>query len=104
MNDVYGFLMKNFTREISLAEVAGVAAMNPNAFCRFFKSRTQKSLVQFINEIRIGHACKLLNNNNFSITQIAYDCGFNNVSNFNRFFKIVKQTSPREYRKELELN
>lgn len=104
MNNVYEFLMKNFKNEISLGEVAGVAAMNPNAFCRFFKSRTQKSLTQFINEIRIGHACKLLTNKNESITQIAYGCGFNNVSNFNRFFKIVKKTSPREYRKEVELN
>jgi len=103
MNDVYEFLMRNFTKEISLAQVASVAAMNPQAFCRFFKSRTQKSLVQFINEIRIGHACKLLNNDMASITQIAYDCGFNNVSNFNRFFKIVKKTSPREYKKTLEL-
>ena len=104
MNRVYAFLMKNFKNEISLSEVAGVAAMNPNAFCRFFKSRTQKSLTQFINEIRIGHACKLLNNKNESISQIALGCGFNNVSNFNRFFKIVKKISPREYRKEIDLN
>jgi AraC-like DNA-binding protein len=101
MNNVYEFLIKNFKHDISLAEVAGIAAMNPNAFCRFFKSRTQKSLTQFINEIRIGHACKLLNNKDAGIAQIAYDCGFNNVSNFNRSFKIVKKISPREYRKEL---
>jgi AraC-like DNA-binding protein len=102
MNDVYRFLIKNFTKEISLAEVAGIAAMNPNAFCRFFKMHTQKSLIQFVNELRIGHACKLLNNPNLSITHIAYECGYNNVSNFNRFFKIVKKISPREYRKEIE--
>jgi AraC-like DNA-binding protein/anti-sigma28 factor (negative regulator of flagellin synthesis) len=101
MNDVYRYLIKNYTREISLNKVAAVAAMNPNAFCRFFKTHTQKSLIQFINEIRIGQACKLLNNKNLSITQIAYQCGYNNVSNFNRFFKIVKKTSPREYRKQL---
>ena len=103
MNEVYGFLMRNFTREISLTEVASVAAMNANAFCRFFKSRTQKSLMQFVNEIRIGHACKLLNDKNLSITNIAYECGYNNVSNFNRFFKIVKKISPREYRKAIDL-
>ncbi len=103
MNEVYAFLIKNFTREITLSEVAGIAAMNPNAFCRFFKSRTQKSLTQFINEIRIGHACKLISDNKESITQIAYSCGFNNVSNFNHFFKLIKKMSPREYRKELEL-
>jgi len=104
MNNVYEFLMKNFQHEISLSEVAGVAAMNPNAFCRFFKTRTQKSLTQFVNEIRIRHACKLLSNKNESISQIAFGCGFNNISNFNRFFKIVKKTSPRAYRKEVELN
>lgn len=104
MNNVYEFIMQNFKKEISLSEVAGVAAMNPNAFCRFFKSRTQKSLTQFINEIRIGHACKLLANKDESITQIAYECGFNNVSNFNHFFKLIKKSSPRKYRKELDLN
>lgn len=104
MNNVYEFLMKNFKKDIALSEVASVAAMNPNAFCRFFKSRTQKSLTQFINEIRIGHACKLLASPDESITQIAYECGFNNVSNFNHFFKLIKKTSPRQYRKELELN
>lgn len=104
MNSVYEFLMKNFQNEISLSQAANVAAMNPNAFCRFFKSRTQKSLTQFINEIRIGHACKLLSDKNESISQIAYGCGFNNISNFNRFFKIVKKTSPREYRKNVALN
>ncbi len=104
MDKVYKFLMKNFKKEISLSEVASVAAMNPNAFCRFFKSRTQKTLTHFINEIRVGHACKLLNKKNESITQIALGSGFNNVSNFNRFFKIVKKISPREYRKKIDLN
>ena len=104
INEVYEFLIKNFKREISLAEVAGIAAMNPNAFCRFFKSRTQKSLTQFVNEIRIGHACKLIGDNKESITQIAYGCGFNNVSNFNHFFKLIKKMSPREYKKELDFN
>ena len=101
MDNVYKFLMKNFNRDISLAQVAGIAAMNPNAFCRFFKSRTQKTLTQFINEIRIGHACKLLASDNKSIENIAYECGYNNVSNFNHFFKLIKKTNPRMYRKEL---
>ncbi len=104
MNNVYEFLMKNFKKNIVLSEVASVATMNPNAFCRFFKSRTQKSLTQFINEIRIGHACKLLADPDEAITQIAYESGFNNVSNFNHFFKLIKKTSPRQYRKDLELN
>jgi len=103
MNIVYSFLMKNFNRDILLAEVADLAAMNPNAFCRFFKSRTQKTLTRFINEIRVGHACKLLIHEDKSIEHIAYECGYNNVSNFNHFFKLIKKTSPRNYRKELEI-
>ena len=103
MNNVYSFLMKNFKTQISLPEVAGIAAMNPNAFCRYFKSRTQKSLIRFINEVRIGHACKLLADENNSITQAAYGSGFNNISNFNLFFKAIKKMTPGEYRKELFL-
>lgn len=103
MHSVYEYLMKNFKKEISLKEVSGLAAMNPNAFCRFFKSRTQKSLMQFINEIRIGHACGLLANPDETISQVAYKSGFNNVSNFNHFFKLIKKTSPRQYRKQLQL-
>jgi AraC-like DNA-binding protein len=103
MHSVYEYLMKNFKKEISLKEVSSLAAMNPNAFCRFFKSRTQKSLMQFINEIRIGHACGLLANPEETILQVAYKSGFNNVSNFNHFFKLIKKTSPRQYRKQLQL-
>ena len=103
MNRVYKFLLENFQEEIPLSRIAGVAGMNEHAFCRFFKSHTQKSFTQFVNEIRIGHACKLLTNKNESIAQIAYECGYNNLSNFNRFFKIVKKISPRQYRKELQL-
>jgi len=99
MNRVYQYLMENFKTDIQFHQIADLAGMNPNAFCRFFKSRTQKSLTQFINEIRIGHACKLLVENDESISQIAYECGFNNVSNFNHFFKVLKKISPSEFRK-----
>jgi AraC-like DNA-binding protein len=104
MHSVYEYLMKNFKNQISLKEVSSLAAMNPNAFCRFFKSRTQKSLMQFVNEIRIGHACGLLANPEETISQVYYKSGFNNVSNFNHFFKVLKKTSPRQYRKQLQLN
>ncbi|MES2276575.1 MAG: AraC family transcriptional regulator [Bacteroidota bacterium] len=100
MNRVYHYLMENFKKTIQFQQIADLAGMNPNAFCRFFKSRTQKSLTQFVNEIRIGHACKLLMENDESISQIAYECGFNNVSNFNHFFKVLKKISPSEFRRE----
>ncbi len=101
MNKVYQYLLKNFRNEILLNEVADIAGMNPNAFCRYFKSRTQKSCSRFINEIRISYASKLLCDKNESITQIAYECGFNNVSNFNRSFKMIKKISPSQYRREV---
>ena len=94
MHSVYEYLMKNFKKEISLKEVSSLAAMNPNAFCRFFKSRTEKSLMQFINEIRIGHACGLLANPEETVLQVAYKSGFNNVSNFNHFFKLINKQAP----------
>lgn len=101
MNRVYSYLLQNFNKDIQLHQVADIAGMNPNAFCRFFKARTQKSLTTFVNEIRIGHACKLLLKKDESISQIAYNCGFNNVSNFNLFFKLFKNIPPRQFRKEL---
>ena len=101
MDQVFKYIFDNFREDISLNTIADVANMNTFAFCRFFKARTQKSFTQFVNETRIGYACKLLANKDHSITDIAYECGFNNVSNFNRFFKVIKKASPREYRNQI---
>ncbi len=100
-NDVYQFLLDNFHRDISLEEVAGICNMTPNSFCRFFKQKTQKTFTLFLNEIRIGHAKKLLQNKNSTIKDICYSCGYNNPVNFFNFFKqIVKQT-PGEFRESM---
>lgn len=101
MDQVFKYIFDNFREDISLNTIADVANMNTFAFCRFFKARTQKSFTQFVNETRIGYACKLLSNKDYSITDIAYECGFNNVSNFNRFFKVIKKVSPRQYRNQI---
>ncbi|WP_121809697.1 AraC family transcriptional regulator [Mucilaginibacter kameinonensis] len=101
MDQVFKYIFDNFREDISLNTIADVANMNTFAFCRFFKARTQKSFTQFVNETRIGYACKLLGHKETSITDIAYECGFNNVSNFNRFFKVIKKVSPREYRNQI---
>lgn len=103
INIVYQFVMHNFHRSISLEEIAGIISMSPSAFSRFFKSRTQKSFVQFLNEIRIGHACKLLQNLDYSISDVCYECGYNNLTNFNKFFKGLKKKTPSEYRKMILL-
>lgn len=98
---VYQFLIHNFHRNITLQEVAAVSNMSPTAFCRFFKSRTQKSFVEFLNELRIGHAVKLLQNEEYSIADACYESGYNNLANFNKFFKAVKGKTPSEYRKSI---
>lgn len=99
INKVYQFVLNNFHREIQLSEVAELSFLGISPFCRFFKKRTHKSFSQFLNEVRIGHACKLLIENNLSISQITYSCGFNSQTNFNRQFKKLKNVSPRDYQK-----
>lgn len=101
INAVYQFLIHNFHRNISLQEVSNVCNMSPTAFCRFFKSRTQKSFVQFLNELRVGHAVKLLQNEDYSIADACYESGYNNLANFNKFFKLIKGATPSEFRKNL---
>lgn len=104
INKVYQFLMQNFHRDIELQEVSDLCNMTPNAFCRYFKSRTQKSLTQFLNELRIGHACKLLQNEDYSVSDVCYECGYNNLANFNNFFKTIMRTTPKEYKKKIQVS
>ncbi|MEX1383083.1 AraC family transcriptional regulator [Lutibacter sp.] len=101
MSDIFQYTMDNFHKEVSLHDVANIANMTPNAFCRYFKQRTTKTFVNFLIDIRIGNACKLLaKNNDLSITEISYKSGFNNLANFNRKFKSTKGITPSEYRKK----
>lgn len=101
INQVYEYVMKNFTTEIRLETVADIAHMSPNAFSRYFKSRTQKTFSLFVNEIRIGHACKLLQRDDISVSQICYASGFQSMTNFTKFFKRFLKKSPLQYRKDL---
>lgn len=100
MRDVFEYTMSHFTEDITLSQISDTAAMTKNAFCKYFKRRTNKSYFTFLNELRIEHACKLLlTNNNASIADIADRSGFNNISNFNRQFKALKKLSPSVFRK-----
>jgi AraC-like DNA-binding protein len=103
INKVYQFLIHNFHRDIQLKELSSLCNMTPNAFCRYFKSRTEKSFTQILNELRIGHACKLLHNNDYSISDICYQCGYNNLANFNKFFKSIMRIPPSMYRKQIQM-
>ena len=100
IQDIFTYVMNNFSREISLEEISDVSKMSVTSFCRFFKQRTRKTFTTFVNEVRIGHACKELLYNNYNINEVAYRCGFNNISNFNRQFKLVTGQTPSEYSKK----
>lgn len=100
MRDVMDFTMQNYQNQISLDAVAKVSAMTKNAFCKYFKKRTNKSYFRFLNELRIENASKLLlTNESYTIAEIADQSGFNNISNFNRQFKAIKHLSPSAFRK-----
>ncbi|MFC0773067.1 AraC family transcriptional regulator [Terrimonas alba] len=97
---IYEYSIKNFKRPIQLEEIASVANISPNSFCRYFKSKTRKTYSQFLIEIRVGHACKLLIENNLSVKQLCYESGFNNFTSFHKYFKLITNKSPLTYQKE----
>ncbi|MDX1326105.1 MAG: AraC family transcriptional regulator [Arenibacter sp.] len=97
LDEIYEFIFKNFNQPIGSKDVAEVAKMNPSAFSRFFKRIHRKTFTRYLNEIRIGYACKLLIENRDNITPVCYESGFNNISNFNRHFKSIVGMSPSEY-------
>lgn len=98
MQKVHSYVLQHFAQEIRLGDVASLAGMSEAAFCRYFKARANKTFIDFVNEIRIGHACKLLLEDKWTIAQIAYDSGFDSLSNFNRNFKKYIGHTPREYK------
>ena len=99
LNAVIRFTLNEYQRPITLEEVAEITNLSAPAFCRFFKKRTRKSYVSFLNELRIGKACKLLLDKDLSISEICYNAGFKNISHFNRKFRAILGVTPSEYRK-----
>lgn len=95
---VQAYINENYKNEIRLPALARMVGMSPVAFSRFFKLRTGKSLSDYIIDIRLGYASRFLVDTGCSIADICYDCGFNNLSNFNRIFKKKKNCSPKEFR------
>ena len=91
--------MKNYSDRITLKDVSDVAVMTKNAFCKYFKKRTNKTYFEFLKTIRIEHACALLREKKeMSISEIARRTGYNNISNFNRQFRAVINISPQKFR------
>ncbi|WP_316813151.1 AraC family transcriptional regulator [Pedobacter heparinus] len=102
LNKIINYLMENFQQPITLDEVAAHAYMSPTSFCRYFKGHTNKTVVRFLNELRIGYARKLLIENKDNISDIHYICGFQNASNFYEQFKKIVGCSPLQFRKQHE--
>ncbi len=99
INMIYSFTLQNFKNKISLEEVASLAGLAPNSFCRYFKSRTGKQYSRFLLEVRVGYACKLLLNGHLTLKQICYESGFNNLTCFYEKFKLMTGSSPLNYLK-----
>jgi AraC-like DNA-binding protein len=95
---VFDFMNANYNTQVTLAEVAKIANMPDASFSRFIKKRTGKTFIDSLNEIRLGHASRMLIESTTTVAEIAYKCGFNNISNFNRIFKRKKFCIPKEFR------
>ena len=98
---IYTFVEEHFQRPISLEEAAAVISMTVPAFCRYFKKQTNRTFTQFVNEIRIAYACRLLGDESLTISAVSLESGFNNLSHFNKQFRQIAGLSPREYRQNL---
>jgi AraC-like DNA-binding protein len=101
VNDVFKYVAENFQKKISLGTAASIANMQKAAFCRYFKRKTKKKFSEFVNEIRIMHARKLLTETDEKVKEVAYECGYESNSYFNRQFKNSCNMSPFDFRKNI---
>ena len=99
MNIVYEYVMQNFDKKVVLDEISELVNMTPTSFSRYFKTQVNKSFSNFLKEIRISHACKLLQEEKVNINHIAYECGYHTLSNFNKQFKEITNQTPLNYKK-----
>ncbi len=97
LDKIYEYVFKNFKDPIRSKDVAKITHMNPSSFSRFFKRIHRKTFTRYLNEIRVGYACKLLIEDVDNVTSICYESGFSNISNFNRQFKLITGMTPTVY-------
>lgn len=98
MSEIVGYVKRNLANDIVQGALADALGMTPSSFSRFFRNATGRTFISFVNLIRISEACKLLNYTDDDITNIAFSCGYSNLSNFNRHFKELRGMTPTEYR------
>jgi AraC-like DNA-binding protein len=96
---VFQFTIDSFRDNISLTQVAAIACMSVPAFCNYFKRRTQKTFIDFLNEVRVGYACSQLIESNVPVIDICYASGYNSIVHFHRQFLKLKKITPLQYRK-----
>ena len=100
MEKILNFLIAHYKEDIDLNEISSIVAMNASSFCRYFKEKSGKTFTEYILDLRIGQACKLLVENKMDVVQISLECGFNTITHFNRIFKRNTGFTPTEYRKQ----
>jgi len=100
MEKIITFITNHYKEQIDLNEISSIAAMSASSFCRFFKEKSGKTLTEFILDLRIGYACKLLIEDKLDIVQICLESGFNSITHFNRIFKRKTGVTPTEYKKQ----
>ncbi|HMB65073.1 MAG TPA: AraC family transcriptional regulator [Eudoraea sp.] len=102
VNRVYKYVFQNVHKGVRLDEAASILNMTPGSFCRFFKKKTNLTFMQYVKRVRVGMAAKMLAETDKQITQICFDSGYNNLANFNFYFKDIMGKTPSEYRKSFE--
>jgi AraC-like DNA-binding protein len=100
INRIYEYVFNNIQSGIKLKEASALVFMEPGSFCRYFRKKTRQTFMDYVKSVRIGIAAKLLAETDRQITQICYECGYNNLANFNHYFKIIMKRTPSEYRKD----
>ena len=102
IDKIYEYVFQNVQNGINLNDAAKLVYMEPSSFCRFFKKKTNQTFMDYVKSVRIGIAARLLAETDKQITQICYECGYNNLANFNHYFKVVMKKTPSEYRKAFQ--
>ncbi|RKD90373.1 AraC family transcriptional regulator [Mangrovibacterium diazotrophicum] len=102
INKIYTYVFQNIQSGINLKDAAKLVYMEPSSFCRYFKKKTNQTFMDYVKNVRIGIAAKLLTETDKPITHICYECGYNNLANFNYYFKMLMSKTPSEYRKDFK--
>jgi AraC-like DNA-binding protein len=102
IDKIYEYVFQNIQEGINLKDASKLVFMEPSSFCRYFKKKTNQTFMEYVKSVRIGIAAKLLSETDKPITHICYECGYNNLANFNYYFKVIMNQTPSEYRKNFK--